>query len=120
MKNGDYLLIKIPVVRELLKKSSLNNSTKLSLLDFIIGFKEWAMQYKECKKIFIENKNSKLYKQIFYETYIASLENYILERWTNKILYSLKNHGISKLANLEFRSPQASVFYHCAKKIISM
>lgn len=116
MKNGDYLLIKIPVVRELLKKSSLNNSTKLSLLDFIIGFKEWAMQYKKCKKIFIENKNSKLYKQIFYETYIASLENYILERWTNKILYSLKNHGISKLANLEFRSPQASVFYHCAKK----
>lgn len=116
MNKEKYNLIKIPVIKEIFNKSSLNNSVRLRLSDLFLGFIEWVRSYKKYPTLNESLDISNNYKQIYYETYLASLENFVLEKWINRLMVFAKKNEISKVANLEFRSPQASVFYNCAKQ----
>lgn len=116
MNKDEYNLIKIPVIKEIFKKSSLNNSVRLRISDLFFGLIEWIRSYRKYPKQNESFDIPNIYKQIYYETYLASLENFVLEKWVNRLMIIAKKNKISKVANLEFRSPQASVFFNCAKQ----
>ena len=116
MSNEKFNYIKIPVVRELFKKTSIENSIRLGLFDLFYGMYVWVKSFKKFPEELMVSQNTSIYKQLYYETYIASIENFVLEKWINKFYRNIKNNNINEVINLEFRSPQSSVFYNCAKK----